>query len=500
MSTVVPTTTTVRETRHGKVRGTLTDTVAAFKGIPYAAPPFGANRFLPPQPVKRWSGVREAFTFGPRPPQVQLPPGMELFIPDIVGAGEDCLNLNVWSPEGSSAGHPVMVWLTGGAFEAASAAAFDGSRFARDGVVCVTLNYRVGADGFLFLGDGNSNRGLLDQIAALEWVQDNIAAFGGDPINVTVFGQSAGAHSIGALLAIQRAHGLFRRAIVLSGGAQYVISAAAAQRVAHNFAQLLDVEVSQEALATVTTELLLSAQLALRAELAGDPDPERWGPEVVVNMMPWMPVVDGDVIPARPLDRIVAGASADIDLLVGSNRDEWHAFLVPGDAIDHIPEEMLIGVLASYGLPVDAALATYRSTRPGAGAGELLSAIQGDWYLRIPALKLAEAHAKSRAATYMYEFGWRSPQFGGRLGACHGLEVPFVFDALDDGMEPLLGADPPQHLADRMHSAWVAFAATGDCGWPKYELDRRSTMRFDVISQVVDDPRPAERALWQCVS
>jgi para-nitrobenzyl esterase len=257
---------------------------------------------------------------------------------------------------------------------------------------------------------------------------------------------------------------------------------------------------SQVALAALSTDQLLSAQLALRADLAGHPDPERWGPEVVVNMMPWMPVVDGDVIPARPLDRIVDGASADIDLLVGSNRDEWHAFLVPGGAIDHIPDEMLIGVLASYGLPIDAALTTYRSTRPDAAAGELLSAIQGDWYFRIPALKLGEAHARSAAATYMYEFGWRSPQFGGRLGACHGLEVPFVFDALGDGTEALLGADPPQHLADTMHSAWVAFAATGNCGWPTYQHDRRSTMRFDVISQVVDDPRAAERALWQGVS
>jgi carboxylesterase type B len=161
---------------------------------------------------------------------------------------------------------------------------------------------------------------------------------------------------------------------------------------------------------------------------------------------------------------------------------------------------MLIGVLASYGLPIEAALATYRAAHRDANAGELLSAIQGDWYFRIPALKLAEAHARSVAATYMYEFGWRSPLFGGRLGACHGLDVPFVFDTLGNGTEPLLGADPPQHLADTMHSAWVAFAATGTCGWPKYELDRRSTMRFDVISQVVDDPRAAERALWQGVS
>ena len=174
-------------------------------------------------------------------------------------------------------------------------------------------------------------------------------------------------------------------------------------------------------------------------------------------------------------------------------------FLVPSGAIDQVTAEALAGAVAAYGLPVEATLAAYRAAHPGASAGDLLAAIQTDWYWRIPAIRLADAHAKSAAATYMYEFAWRSPQFNGLLGACHALEIAFVFDTLGKGTEPLLGTDPPQQLADTMHAAWVAFATNGDCGWPKYDLSRRATMRFDTTSEVVDDPRSAERALWEGV-
>ena len=219
-------------------------------------------------------------------------------------------------------------------------------------------------------------------------------------------------------------------------------------------------------------------------------------------MLPWQPVVDGDVIPAPPIDRIAAGAGAGIDLMVGTNTDEHRLFLVPGGAIDQVTAETLAAAVAAYGLPVDATLAAYRAAHPCASAGDLLAAIQTDWYWRIPAIRLADAHAKHTAATYMYEFAWRSPQFDGLLGACHALEIAFVFDTLARGtpmLGPLLGTDPPQQLADTMHAAWVAFATDGDCGWPKYDLSRRATMRFDTTSEVVNDPRSAERALWEGV-
>jgi carboxylesterase type B len=409
------------------------------------------------------------------------------------------LNLNIWSPELGAAGLPVMVWIPGGMFEHGTGAAYDGSRFARDGIVCVTINYRVCAEGFLYLGDGNADLGLLDQIAALEWVQENIAAFGGDPNNVTIFGESAGAMSVGTLLSMPRAAGLFRRAIAQSGAAHQVISAATAQRIGLHLAEKLGVEATREAIAAVPVDRLLQAQAELKADLLAQPDPQRWGAEVVASTLPWQPVVDGDVIPARPIDRLVAGAGAAVDVIVGTNTDEWRLFLVLNGALDHVTDEALAGAVTAYGLPVEATLAAYRAAHQGASAGDLLAAIQTDWWCRIPALRLADAHAKSTSATYMYEFAWRSPQFNGRLGACHALEIAFVFDTLGNGTAPLLGTHPPQQLADTMHAAWVAFATSGDTGWPKYDLSRRATMRFDTTLEVMDDPRSAERALWEGV-
>jgi para-nitrobenzyl esterase len=491
----------VVKTRQGEVRGSVAAGVHSFKGIPYAAPPFGPNRLRPPQPVGPWRGVRDALTYGPKAPQPPYPPPLDVLLPELAAPGEDCLSLNVWSRDLGPARQPVMVWIPGGAFEFHGTGAspwYDGSRFARDGVVCVTINYRVGAEGFLYLGDGTANLGLLDQVAALGWVRENIAAFGGDPGNVTVFGESAGAMSVGTLLAMPRAEGLFHRAIAQSGAAHQVISAASAERVGRHLAGKLGVAATREAIAAAPLDRLLQAQAALKGDLAAHPDPGRWG-EVVASMMPWQPVVDGDVIPERPIDRIVAGAGAGIDLLVGTNADEHRLFLVAFGAIDRVTAEALAGAVAAYGLPVEETLAAYRAAHPGAGAGDLLAAVQTDWYWRIPAIRLAEAHAKGRSSTYMYEFAWRSPQFNGLLGACHALEVPFVFDTLGNGTGPLLGTDPPQQLAETMHAAWVAFATDGDCGWPKYDLGRRATMRFDRTSGVVDDPRSAERALWEGV-
>ncbi len=489
----------VVKTQHGEVRGSVTDGVHTFKGIPYAAPPFGANRLRPPQPVAPWSGVRDALTYGPKQPQPPYPPGSELFPPELAVAGSDCLNLNIWSPDLGLARQPVMVWIHGGAFELGTGATafYDGSHFARDGIVCVTINYRVGADGFLSLGEENANRGLLDQVAALEWVQENIAAFGGDPANVTVFGQSSGGKSVASLLSMPRAEGLFRRAIAQSGAAYPVMSAASAQRVGEIMASKLGVAATREAIAAVPLDSMLQAQAELKADFIAHPDPERWGAEVVVSKQLWQPVIDGDVIPAPPIDRIAAGASAGIDLMAGSTTEEWRVFLVLGGAIDQVTDEVLAGAVAAYGFPVEATLSAYRAAHPGESSGDLFAALQSDWYYRIPVLHLADAHAKSSAATYMYEFAWRSPQFNGRLGAFHALEIPFVFDTLGYRTEPLWGTNPPQQLADTMHAAWVAFATRGDPGWPRYELSRRATMRFDRTSEVVDDPRSAVRALWE---
>lgn len=505
-------------TLHGDVRGTAADGGYVFLGIPYAAPPFGANRLRPPHPVEPWSGVRDATRLGPEPPQVSPPsptgPGSgaqedwedigEAFAKvERAAVTDDCLNLNVWTPDPGSTGLPVMVWIQGGMFELSSTAAYDGSRFARDGVVCVVINWRPGAEGFLYFGDGIADIGLLDQVAALEWVRENISAFGGDPGNVTVFGESAGAMSIGMLLAMPRAEGLFRRAILQSGAAHQVTPAADARRIAGYMAEKLGVPATREAVAAVGVGRLLAAQAELKEDLVTNPDPDRWGLEVVSSLMPWQPVVDGDVLPEPPIERIAAGSADQVDIIVGTNTDDWRLWVVVSGAIGQITDEILMGPLetygyqslAAYGLPAQDALGAYRAKYPRSIPGEVLAAVQTDWWMRVPAVRLADAHAGATAGTYMYEFAWPSPG----LGAVHAVEIPFVFDTLSPDAPlfgPMLGENPPQELADAIHSAWVAFATNGDPGWPRYDLSRRATMRFDTISRIVEDPRSWERELW----
>jgi len=394
-----------------------------------------------------------------------------------------------------------MVWIPGGLFEYHATSAspwYDGSHFARDGVVCVTINYRVGAEGFLYLGDGIANVGLLDQLAALRWVQENIAGFGGDPSNVTIFGESAGALSVGTLLAMPRAKGLFRRAIIQSGGGHHVTTAAIAERIGRRFAEKLGVQPTRKAIASVPQDRFLQVQEALREDLLAHPDPSFWG-EVALTSLPWEPVIDGDVVPARPIDRVRAGAGSEIDLLSGSNTEENRLFLVTSGAIDQITPAALAGMVAGLGLPVDPTLVAYRAIHPDVGVGDLFAAIMTDWYWRLPAMRIADAHATNAppGSTYMYEFAWRSPQFGGRLGAGHSLEIAFVFDNLGNKTEATHGPNPPQSVADAMHGAWVAFAKTGDPGWAKYDPIRRATMHFDVTSALVDDPLARERAIWE---
>ncbi len=490
----------VVSTQQGVVHGSMAEGVATFKGIPYAAPPFGPNRFQPPRPAESWDGVREALTYGPTAPKARYFPPFDALIPEVAIEGSDCLNLNVWSPDLGQARLPVMVWIHGGAFTngSGSMSACDGTRFARDGVVCVTINYRLGADGFLALGDGIANLGLLDQIAALSWVQENIVAFGGDPTNITIFGVSSGGMSAASLMTMPRAAGLFHRAIAQSGAGHHVISPATAQQIGQSLAEKLGVEPTRQAIGAVPIPRLVQAQQELGGEMFRNPDPARWG-EAAANLMPFEPVIDGDLLLARPIESMAAGAGANVDVLVGSNADEYRLFLVPIGTINAVNEEMLSRAVAAYGLPVTEALATYRATRQDATPGDLLAAIRTDWFYRIPAIRMAEAHAKPGAgATYMYEFAWQPPTFEGRLGACHALEFPFVFDNLDKaGYQVLMGTNPPQQVANAMHAAWVAFATSGNPGWPQYDLNRRMTMRFDTASELLEDPRPAERVLWE---
>jgi len=314
--------------------------------------------------------------------------------------------------------------------------------------------------------------------------------------------------SIGVLLSMPRAEGLFRRAILQSGAAHHVVPPDAAARIGARLAEVLGVPATREAIAQVPVDRLLEAQGQIDLEVMTSPDPAVWGAEVVASTMPFHPVVDGDVVPAEPIVRIGAGAAADVDVLVGTNADDWRMFPVLGGFADRVTDEILAGPVqqygswsvAAFGLPADGALATYRSAHPGASPGDVLAEVLTDWWVRMPAVRLADAHAPAPAGTFMYEFAWPSPAFDRRLGACHALEIPFVFDTLDLGREQMMGGAlgdrPPQQLADAMHAAWVRFAADGDPGWPRYDLQRRTVMRFGLESSVVEDPYARERELW----
>jgi para-nitrobenzyl esterase len=485
----------VVKTVDGKVRGLVSDGVASFKGISYAAPPFGPNRMRPPARAEAWDGVRDVVAYGPTVPKPPYPAPYDQLLPEPVIAGDDCLNLNVWTPDPGQAGLPVMVWIHGGAFVNGSGAVpqYAGDRFARGGVVCVTINYRLGCEGFLFLDDATANRGLLDQIAALEWVQENIGAFGGDPGNVTIFGESAGGMSVATLLSMPKAEGLFRRAIPQSGAGHHVLAADTARVVTAELAQRLGVPPTREGFAALPVDRLVDAQRQLSADIALNPDPVRWG-EITGNMMAFEPVVDGQVLPARPIDGIAAGNGRHVDLLVGTNRDEDRLFLVPTGVADAVDDASLQLVTGALGLSASG-LARYRTA--GARAGDVLIEVLTDWFFRIPAIRLAEAH---HGDSYMYEFSWNSPMLDGRLGACHALEISFVFDTLDaPGSEAMHGSSPPAELAAAMHQSWIDFARSGRPGWDAYDLDTRATMIFDVNSRLAYDPRAERRVVWDGV-
>ncbi|ALG07074.1 carboxylesterase/lipase family protein [Kibdelosporangium phytohabitans] len=459
------------DTRDGAVRGTAANGVMAFKGIPYAAPPVGPNRFQPPRPVEPWTGVRDATRFGPTAPKAQYLPPLNALIPDADIPGDDYLNLNVYTP-GPGDNLPVMVWIHGGAFLNGSGSSYDGTAFARDGVVCVTLNYRLGADGFLYY-PGNANRGLLDQITALEWVRDNIAAFGGDPGQVTAFGESAGAMSVAMLLGMPRAAGLFRRAILQSGAAEHVLSPASAELVK---ARLVD-KLGTDDIAAVPVAGLVAAQQELRAAIAANPDPALWG-DAARTMLPFGPVADDGLVPG----------SSDVDIMIGTNADEFRLYIVPHGLLDAVTGELFTGAVLRAGIDPAEAAVVYQGT-----PGEKLATMMTDWHFRTPAIRLAQ----QVKTAYMYEFAWQAPTFDGKLGACHAAEIPFVFDTThDSSFAGLLGTDLPQHLADTMHQAWVSFATNGNPGWFRYDTGNRSTMRFDIDSEVVLDPHAARRALW----
>jgi para-nitrobenzyl esterase len=493
------------ETTAGKVRGTLQGRVHAFKGVPYGASTAPPRRFMPPEKPQPWTNVRDASQLGRRSPQLLssfhgfVPPELEPMDRDEP-MGEDCLVLNVWTPGvGAASKRPVMVWLHGGGYTSGSGGfiCYDGAQLAgKQDVVVVTVNHRLTVFGYLYLaGIGGeryataSNVGNLDIIAALEWVRDNIGAFGGDPGNVTLFGQSGGAGKVSSLMAMPAAKGLFHRAIVQSGAAVRGLSREAAQKSAEDFLARLDLTAKQvDQLQTLPMDRLLAVTEAARGR------PLELGP-----------VVDGRSLPIHPFDPVAPAQSADIPLLIGTTETEVTFF--PNQILDPIDSASLHArvkqlVPKASDAQVEQLIAAYRAGRPREGNTDLYLIIASDATFRAGVVTEADRKAQqAKAAVYHYYFTWRSPVREGKLRSFHTLEIPFVFDNVD-AAQTMTGTGPDRHaLAQRMSAAWVAFARTGNPNhpglpkWEAFDVKQRATMFFDSQCKLVNDPYGAEQRL-----
>lgn len=485
----------------GEVKGVELDGCERYAGIRYAKAPVGARRFMPPVPVDAWEGVYDATTFGPSAPQMPPFPGSVGVQRDLV-TDEDCLYLNVYTPKADGGARPVMVWIHGGAYTLGSGDIYDGSSFARNGdVVVVTLNYRLGVLGFMALDHldpglaGSGNNGIRDQIEALRWVRANITAFGGDPGNVTIFGESAGGGSVAALLSAPDADGLYHKAIVESGALNFGL-AASMHRYADEVVQAIGAVADPiAALRGATVEQLIDAQMSvgLIDRLGSGPDHPIDGTGHGPH-----PHVDGVVIPQSPLDTIRSKGARNVPLIIGSNLDEGTLFgLLLPQSVDPAAVVHAIGPSAPDPQAVVDAVVAQALGRP------LLVDLMTDAVFRIPSLRAADAQAEAGVPVWVYLFTWPTPVFGGVLGATHALELPFVWDMLTDtNWQFLVGADAPTELAGAMRDAWINFARTGDPNggdlpaWPTYDTATRPTFEFGEELRVVDDPGRVLRQAW----
>jgi para-nitrobenzyl esterase len=496
----------VATTNLGKVQGqSSSNGVLVFKGIPFAAPPVGNLRFMPPQPAKPWSGTRHALTFGKAEAQ---PPDALTGTPQQAQS-ENCLTLNVWTPGLDNTKRPVMVWIHGGGFTngSGSDSIYDGANLSKRGdTVIVTINYRLGPFGFLYLGNiagpqyaQSGNLGLLDQLAAIKWVRDNARAFGGDPGRITVFGESAGSISISALLGMPAARGLFNRAIAESGAANLAHSTQSAEAITARFMQIAGVS-DIAGLRSLTTSQMVSAEAEMKKQ--------KMQAELLFG-----PVVDGSALPQAPLDAIAGGSAAGVDLLIGTNLNEINLWTLTVPSVARFP----LSVVSTY-MPVvqsaisltslatpEAVAASYKSRRPAATDGEVSLAVITDSMFRVPAIRIAEARSPKQSKTWMYLFTWPSPVLP-RLGACHAIELPFVFGNLKAArISALIGGNPPQSLVDTMQSAWLAFARNGNPSasgvpeWQAYDTGSKATMILNTTSKQQDNPYGADTDVWNGV-
>ena len=472
--------------RDGLVRGRRSDAALAFTGIPFAEPPMGALRFCPPRRPRPWSGILDATRPANVPPQ-DLDPAL----PQTAPISEDCLQLNVWAPRAPGP-HPVFVWIYGGGNSSGSISLppYQGETFARDGIVFVSCNYRVGVLGFLELGDitgaeerGSGNIALRDLILALEWVRDNVAAFGGDATNITLGGQSAGAWNCAALMALPPAQGLFHRCILASGGADMVHTPESAGEFARRFVSRLG---GEQRLRSAPIADLLQAQAEAKVDST--------------NPLPFRPVVDGNFLSAKPIELLRRGNARSITTMVGHTHDESRYLMTPAQADSPEASKLLMHLDPSR-LP--GIMDAYQRASPGSSRGETMLRILSADLIGIPALRIAEAQVSSGARTYYYDLRYAIPS--GPFGpySAHGIDVPLIFELTDTSFARTVFG---YSLADRamataVHGTWVSFIKTGHPGeklpaWPPYDLVERSTMSVSSHSSVSKDPTKEERVIW----
>jgi para-nitrobenzyl esterase len=496
-------------TTNGPVRGYLDQGLNIFKGLRYGAPPIGPLRFQPPQKPAPWTEPADAVALGAPAIQIGVPPGETTGgrsagdppAPGQPGTDEDCLFINVWTP-GLSGKRPVMVWLHGGGFAAGSggAAMYDGAALARRGdVVTVTVNHRLNVFGYLHLAElgghpSSGQAGMLDIVAVLEWVRDNIAAFGGDPANVTIFGESGGGAKVSMLLAMPAAKGLFHRAIIQSGPGLRAVATAKATETARKLLALLNIAPGDLG----KLETLPAADIQAAAAEASKGETVMGG---------FAPCIDGAALPRDPFHPDAPAVSADVPVMVGTNKDEATLFLLADPKFGEMTEDDLKRrAERAVGDKARAVIAALKRAFPDYSPSHLAAALQTATMMWLGSITLAERKAAQGAApVYMYLLTWETPVARGRLKCPHALEIPLVFDNVEAARNFVGRGNEPQVLAEQMAEAWLAFARTGDpnvagaATWPAYDAKARATMVFDLESRVVEDPYAEVREVMQGV-